>query len=284
MANTTYSLISSYLPSIWEAAMMHAMQSTFMPSIVQVWNDRTGGVARSGSKYSAGTVASLAEGTDISVAQTLTRTAFGTITPAEVGDMYLITDLRVESEDVMDIFADAALVIGHAMAKSVETNLLSAFTSFTGEANSGTIGTAGGTLTISHIFAAASQLRAAGAPGPYNCVLHEYQWYHIAKGLETATPLIFTESLRQAGGFYVGSFGDINFYTTGVPSAGTAVVSGIFSRAAIGYDIRRPLRIAPQRDESLRATELVWTHVYAYGAWRKDFGIPLVGTAAAPTS
>lgn len=284
MANTTYALISSLLPSVWEAAMMHAMQNTFMPSLVQVFNDRTGGVARSGSKYSAGTVASLTEGTDISTAQTLTRAAFATITPAEVGDLYLITDLRAESEDVMNIFADAAQVIGYAMAKSVETNLLSSFTSFTGEASGGTIGTAGGTLTISHILAAASQLRAQGVPGPYNCVLHEYQWYHIAKNVETSIPLVFTESLRTAMGFYVGSFGDINFYHTGVPTAGTAVVSGIFSRQAIAYDIRRPLRIAPERNESLRATELVWTHVYAYGAWRTDYGIPLVGTASAPTS
>jgi hypothetical protein len=278
MANAIYSDISSWVNPVLEACEFYLQQRTFMPQIVQVFNDRTGMMVRKGDKYSAGSASALTDNTDLSTAQTVTRTAFGTLTPGEVGDLFIVSDQRMESDNVDDIMSDLVEHIGNAMATHLDSVLLTKFTSFTG----GSVGTAGGSLTWANIAGAQAYLRAAGVPGPYNLVVHEYAWYDLAIQADNTMPLIVEESLRNAGSFYVGSFGDMRIYTTGVMGTGTAVVNGIFNSKAIGYDIRRPLRIRLERNESLRATEIVWTHVYGAGVWRAEMGAKIVADASAP--
>lgn len=58
--------------------------------------------------------------------------------------------------------------------------------------------------------------------------------------------------------------------------------SGLFSQDAIAFDVRRGLRIEPQRDASLRATELNATMIYAYGLWRPTHGVQIYADATAP--
>lgn len=67
--------------------------------------------------------------------------------------------------------------------------------------------------------------------------------------------------------------------TPGVANA----VGGMFNRNALAFDVRRGLRIEPFRDPSLRSTELNATMIYAYGAWRPEFGIQLVSDATDPS-
>ena len=278
MANTTYALISSWVNPVLEGVEFYLQKQTFMPNIVQVYSDRTGMVVRKGDKYAAGTVATLADDTDISTFQTMTRAAFGTITPAEVGDGFLITDQRLESDNADDIMADAVEHIGNAMAIHLETNLIGDMASFTG----GSVGTAGGSLTWALIAGAQATLRASGAMGPYNLVVHDFSWLDLSTQADNTMPLVVEEALRNANSFYIGTFGDIRIFTTGVLGTGTAVVNGLFKPRAIAYDIRRPLRIRLQRDESRRATEIIWTHVYAHGVWRADMGVKIVADASAP--
>lgn len=279
MANTTYALISSWVNPILEEVDFYLQKRTFMPQIVQVYSDRTGMVVRKGDKYAAGTVATLADDTDITTFQTITRAAFGTLTPAEVGDGFLITDQRLESDNASDIMMDAVEHIGNAMATHLDTNLLGDFTSLTG----GSTGVAGSALTWARIAGAQAQLRAAGVAGPFNLVVHEYSWYSLAIQSDNTMPLVVEESLRNANSFYIGTFGDMRIFTTGVMGTGTAVTNALFNSRAIAYDIRRPLRIRLQRDESRRATEIIWTHVYAHGVWRADMGAKIVADASAPS-
>lgn len=278
MANTTYSLIQSWLPDVISATEMYLQQTTVMPNLVQVFGDLSGLQVRRADKYAAGTVGTLTDGTDITTAQTFARTPFGTITPTEVGDRFVITDARVESENAADIMQDLSEHIGATMRAHLDTNLMGNFTNLTG----GTVGSAGGSLTWDIIAAAQSRLRAAGVPAPYMCVLHAYSFYDLATARDNAVPLMVEEALRGANDFYVGTFGDIRFYTTGILTPGTAVVQAMFAPKAIAYDIRRPLRIRLERDESLRATEVVFTHVYAHGPWRAEMGIKIIADATAP--
>lgn len=278
MANTTYALIATWLPDIIEATEMYLVKKMFMPQIVQVWNNSTSDKPRRGDKYDAGTVATLSEGVDITTAQTITRTPFATITPAEVGDMFIVTDNRLESDNVDDIMSDAVEHIGNTMRLSVETALISDLTNLTG----GSVGTAGGSLTWALLAAAESRLRSSGVDGPYNVVLHDFSWYDLAIQNDNTVPLVVEESLRNANDFYLGTFGMMRFYTTGVMGTGTAVVNAMFNPQALAYDIRRPLRIRLERNESLRATEIVFTHKYAHGVWRAEKGIKIVADASAP--
>lgn len=287
MANeSTYALISSFIPDIWEAALMHVKESFFMPSVVESFNDQMGMQARKSTEYSAGTVSTgLGETDDLdSERQAISRSALSTLTPAEIGTQYLITDRRMRTDDVDNVMADAAEIIGYAVGQQVEQDLVGNFSSFTG----GTIDNTDGTLTWANIYNARALLAAAAVPGPYNLVLHEYQWLDLANeanivGISNAAPLRIRDEIQSR--YYIGSVGDMNIYTTGteVISAGTAVNAGLFSRRALAFDLRVPLMIEPERDASLRATELNASMIYAHGTWRPSWGVTIISDASAPS-
>ena len=284
MANeTTYALISSLLPDAWEAALMYAEQTLVMPGIVQSYGDRTGMVPRKSSEYAAGTVATgLGETTDISTEQAFTRSLLSTLTPQESGTGYLITDRRIESDDVMDVMADLTEHINYSVFRQVEAHLLAAMGSITG----GTVGAAGSILTWTHVYNGRAILRNAGVPGPYNVVLHEYSYLKLATvaniaGLSLPAPLKIRDDIQNT--YYIGTVEDMNIYTTGVLSAGTAVSQGIFNRQALALDVRRALRIEAERDASKRATEVIPTMIYGYGTWRPTWGVKIISDASTPT-
>ena len=282
---TTYDLISSLLPDVWEAALMYAQEQFFMPSTVTVFTDQMGMQARKSSVYSGGTVATgLGETTDLdSERQAFARSALATLTPAEVGTQFLITDRRMDSDDVVDIMADLSQHIGYTIFKQVEADLAGLFSSFTG----GTVGTGGSALGWDTIYKARARLAAAAIPAPYNLVLHEYQWFDLATaanvaGLSNAAPLQIRDEIQSR--YYVGSTGDINVYVTGnevISAAGTAY-GGLYSRQAIALDIRRGMRAEAERDASLRATEVNATMIYAKGLWRPTYGVAIASDATAP--
>ena len=62
-------------------------------------------------------------------------------------------------------------------------------------------------------------------------------------------------------------------------------VGGMWSRAALAFDLRRGLRIEPERDASKRATEMNGTIGYAVGPWEGEKGVVLKSqaTLADPT-
>ena len=59
--------------------------------------------------------------------------------------------------------------------------------------------------------------------------------------------------------------------------------SGMFVRPAIMLDTRRPMRMEPQRDASLRQYEINVTAGYAVGIVRDTFGAGIIADAAAPS-
>ena len=65
---------------------------------------------------------------------------------------------------------------------------------------------------------------------------------------------------------------------------GTAAYGGVFNPRAIAYDVRRGLRLEPERDASKRAWELNLTTLYAHGVWRSAWGITVVSDVTTPTS
>src|SRR5688572_4608669 len=105
MANeTTYALISSLLPDVYEAALMYAQETFIMPQLVTLYTDQTGMQDRHFSQYATGTVATgLGETSDLTT-QAFQRSLLSTLTPGEIGTQFVITDRRLDSDDV-DILA-----------------------------------------------------------------------------------------------------------------------------------------------------------------------------------
>lgn len=283
MANeTSYALISSLLPSIYEAALMYAQENFVMPMLVTVHSDHNGMQDRIYSKYAGGTVVTgLGETTDLTT-QAFTRASLVTLTPAEIGTQFVVTDRRMDSDDV-DVMTDLSQHIGYTVFKQVEAHLAATFSSLT----AGTIGSAGSAMSWTTLYQARSVLAAGAIPPPYNVVLHEYQWLDLAlaaniAGAATSGPMRFRDDIQSR--YYVASVGDMDIYTTGteVISAGTAVYGGIFSRRAIALDIRRALRIELERNASLRSTEVNATMIYAHGVLDATYGAAILSDGSAP--
>jgi len=275
--------ISSFINTIFEASILVARDNNVMTALVRTFNDRTGVATRQNSQYGGLTVNSISE-TDDLVGQAFTPASIATLTPAEAGGQYFLTDTRVES-DPFAVRNDASQDMGLAMSTKIETDLLGVIPSFTG----GTVGTSGSTITWGHVFAMEAQLRAQKAPYPYFMVMHPYQWQPLAKAASVASssatnaaPSLLEEVnsmffVKQVGGVFL-------FVSANVPLTGTDSKPGMWSRDAIALDVRRQPRIEPERDASRRGWELNLSTIYAKGVWRPTFGIQGIFACSAPTS
>ena len=275
--------ISSFINTIFEQAILVARDNNVMAGIVRPFNDREGVAVRQNSQYGGATVNSIGE-TDDLVGQAFTPSSIATLTPAEVGAQYFLTDTRVES-DPFSVRNDAATDLGLAMATKMETDLIGNFTSLT----SGTIGAAGSTITWSYVFAAEAILRNAKAPYPYALVLQPYQWHQLAKSASVASSARTNASEKFLNSmpdnmFKVYDTGGLSIYTSANIAAGTSVYGGMFSRDAIALDMRRQPRIEPERDASRRGWELNLSALYGHGVWRPTFGVAVLSDASTPTS
>ena len=275
--------ISAFINTIYEQAILVARDNNVMTGIVRPFNDRTGVAVRQNSQYGGLTVNSIAE-TDDLVGQAFTPSSIATLTPAEAGGQYFLTDTRVES-DPFGVRNDAAQDMGLAMATKMETDLISNFTSLT----SGTIGAAGSTITWSYVFAAEAILRNAKAPYPYALVLQPYQWHQLKKAASVASssrtnaPESLMESVRNSM-FFVHQEGGISIFTSANIAAGTSAYGAMFSRDALALDMRRQPRIEPERDASRRGWELNLSALYGHGVWRPTFGVAVLSDASTPTA
>lgn len=276
--------ISTYIQSIFEDAMFVAREQAFMPGIVLNFDNETDEAKpRKSSQYGQATIATIGETDDLQ-SQSFTPSVLQTLTPAEAGGQFFITDTRLSS-DPFGVRDDAAMELGMATAKKINADLLGDIASLTG----GTVGSAGTTITWGHFFAALSQVEVASRKaGPYACVLHTYQWHILAKAAAVAATVTnapnFQDEVMKR--WYVGTVGPVDIYaTTDLTIDGSTDASGgMFPRQALAYDERRPFRLEVERDASRRGWELNATTVYAHGTWRPAFGIVMTFDAATPTS
>lgn len=274
--------ISAYIQDVYDGALLVARENNLLRGLVTVFDDREGDEARKNSQYTGVTINAIGE-TDDMTGQAFTPSVIATLTPAEYGAQYVLTDRRIAS-DPFAVRQDASMDLGMGMGTKMDVHLASTFSSLTG----GTVGAAGTVITWGHFFAMLTRLRAQLAPPPYYFVCHPYQWHVLAKAVApgatvTNSPMLQDEIARN---FFVGNVSGVDIFTT----ANIAIDSeddaycGMFSRQAIALDVRRAPRLEVERDASRRAWELNFTAVYAYGVWRPQFGIQGLFDAAAPES
>jgi hypothetical protein len=281
----TFADISTIAQAIQEDVIFIERDTNFMSQIVKTFTDGRGGNTRTAYQYNAGTAKTIAE-TDDMTSEAFTPSALETLTPGEIGLQFFLTDKRIETDTIENIRNDAATELGNAARDRIEADLLGLFSSLTG----GTMGSATGTVTWGEVFAAAAVVRASSKnrAAPLYCVLHEYQWFTLAKATSVAGITLQSVPDRlvgPGGSWYVGSAAGITFYaTTNITvTSGTAAYGAMFQQNAIAYDVRRPIRIEPQRDASRRGWELNMSSLYAYGVWRPTFGVAIYDTAKTPT-
>lgn len=273
--------VAAFVQTVYEDAMLVVRENALATSLVTVYNDRSGTAARTRSDYGTATIQSIGE-TDDMTSQAFTPVVGNSLTPAEAGAQFFVTDLRVET-DPFPVRSDAAIELGMAVADKIDVDVFSNFSSLTG----GTVGTSGSVITWNYFNAMLARLVAQKAPRPYVFVCHPYQWHWLSKAASVASavrtnaPEYLMESVAR--NYFVANYAGVDiFVTSNVPLSGTDAYAAMFSRPALAFDNRRSPRLEPERDASRRGWELNLTTVYAHGVWKATYGIQGIFNASAP--
>lgn len=270
----TYANISAFVNTIYEGATLILREDLLSPSIVRVYDDRMGLAVRVASEYGTATINTVGEADDLT-SQVFSPTASGTLTPAEYGGQFLLTDSRMES-DPFGVRADAAAELGAAMAENVDTKVFSNLSSLSG----GTVGASGSAISWTYVFNGFSLLRGLKLKPPYVCVMHPYNWTILARAASVAgSSTNASERLKeQVNSNYLASVIGNDYLivqSSLVQTASTDVYAGFWSlrNPPIALDVRRAPRLEPERDASRRAWELNMSGIFAHGAYKPTKGV-----------
>ena len=277
MASTTTSTLDDLFVAIVREAIFTAQESSLVRNLVTTY-DISGddGKAIQVPIYPEVSASDLTEGSDMS--STAVSTSSATITAAEVGVQAVLSDLAARSS-ARDIAADLGKVLGEAVAKKMDEDLIALFDGF-----STGLGATTTELTAAHFFNAAAQLDNANAPGQKYAVLHPYQVYNMKANLTNtfANPNggdLQNEAMRNG---YVGTLAGIDiFESANISIDGSGDAKGaVFVPQALGLAVKWDVNIEPQRDASIRGWELNATACYGVGELKDGYGIEMLFDAA----
>ena len=225
------------------------------------------------TKVASSSVAAATDGGDHTTVASIT-TAARSATVSEHVIRADVSDLA-RMGNAEDLTGNVGAVLGNAVAAKLDADLTALGTGF-----SQTESSAGTQLALSHVFGSMRQLRAAGAPFPYNLVLSPKQVWG-SKGLisllhddsvtgSNAKPmsLMGQKGEEAMANGWVGSIAGFNCYWSDqinedVGSGGDAA-GFAFSKGAVGLAIGPEglFRLETERNASFRTTEYV-----ACGFW-----------------
>lgn len=236
------------------------------------------------SKVASSSVGAATDGSDYSSVTSIT-TAARSATVSEHVIRADVTDLAVMG-NAEDLTGNIGNILGNAVAAKLDADLTALATAF-----SQTECSAGTQLALSHIFGAMRQLRAAGAPFPYNLILSPKQVWG-SKGIisllhdeavtgSNAKPLSLMgakgEEAMNVG--MIGSIAGFNVYWSDqinedVGSGGDAA-GFAFSKGALGLAVGPEglFRVETERNASFRSTEYVATGFWGEVEIKDAYGV-----------
>ena len=269
--------------NIMQAALFTLSEQSIIRPLVRNYNmTGTPGLTAQVPIYPAVTAAGVTDGSDLS------NTSFATtkkeITASEVGVMVTLTDL-LEEASADDTAAAIGRQIGAAMAEKVDTDLAALFTGF-----STNIDKIGAAVTVEDLFKAAATLKAnkADQNGAFVAVLHPYQAYDIKAQL-TNNGATMSHNLSDVGNRalengFIGRIAGIDVFEStivGAPDSSGAYTGAVMTTDALGYMLKRDMRIETQRDASLRATEIVGSMAYGVSELFDEYGVGITSDGTA---
>ena len=249
--------------NITQAAQFTLNENALLKNLVTVYDMQgTPGLTASVPVYpKVGALSALSAGADLSNTD-IAATAVD-ITAAEFGAMATIQDIVVESSP-LSVAQDTGKVLGDAVAQAMDEVIVDLFASATADVGGSTT-----ELTIEQILKAAATLRNNSVPmDEVVAVVNPLAAFNLKKTLlNSGTNPSSNDLVNQAArSYFLGRVAGVDIYESasvdvdGTPSCTNAV----FHKGAIGMVMKRDLRISSQRDESLRATEIIGSA--AFGA------------------
>tara|TARA_R100001460_G_scaffold41145_2_gene76611 strand:- start:8927 stop:9781 length:855 start_codon:yes stop_codon:yes gene_type:complete len=276
----TGSVLSELYANIVQSALYTMNEKTIIRPLVRNYDmSGTPGLTAQVPIYPSVAAAAVADGTDL--ANTAFNTTSKTITASEVGVMVELTDLAAEGA-TDDVAAAIGRQLGSAMAEKVDTDLAALFSGF-----STSLGTGDSEITADMIFQAAATLRTNNADqnGGYVCLLHPFQAYQLKKQL-TNVGATMSHSLSDTGNNalrdgFLGKIAGVDIFESNVVSGASAgaYVGAVMSQDALGYMVKRNMRIETERNASKRSLEIVGSMAYGVSELFDSYGVGLVADA-----
>jgi N4-gp56 family major capsid protein len=276
MANSTTTTLNDLISPMVAEALFVANERSIMRGLVRNYNMPS----NSGKTIQIPiypTVTATAPGENADLTSTTISTGVANLTVLENGIMTTLTDYAMNVSE-SDVVRDLGKLFGEAIAKKIDTDLTALFDGFTTEVGDGTT-----PFTAAEIFKAVAQLRKSGVPGEdLACVVHPLVAFDLKSGLTNTfanpNPGVGNEALRTG---FVGQIAGVSVYETSnmADSSGnnpgtTGDFKGaVFHKDALGLAMMQDLKIETQRDASLRATEIVASAVYGFGALHGTYGV-----------
>lgn len=268
--------------NISQAAQYTFQENAMLRNLVTMYDmTNTPGLTASIPVWPAATaVTALTAGADLSNDSALAAVTAVDITAAEYGNMSTIQDIVVEASP-SDVGADVGRQLGGALAAAMDETIVDLFTSFTNG-----VGAAGSEVTPETIMAAAATLRSNSVPMQgLVCVLHPLAAFNVKKTLLNAggnfgaSPDLANQAGRE---YFVARIGGVDIYESAAVDidASDDMIGAVFHPAAVGMALKRDLRIALQRDESLRGFEVVASAAWGAGIIDNVKGVKITGDAA----
>jgi N4-gp56 family major capsid protein len=268
--NTT--TLNDLLPAITAEALFVASEKSIMRGLVRNYTLSPGnGKTVTVPIYPKQTAASLTEA--VASNQVAVSTSGAILTVAEVGLYATVSDLAMMAS-ASNVVADLGRLFGEAIARKMDTDLLSNVASL-----SAGVGGATTTATPALIFQAIAKLRAQGYDTSNDCaiVLHPNVAYDVASTLTStfAAPASAIGNSALENGF-MGMLGGVPVYQSSlVNNTGTAGDYNcvVMHKDAFGLAMMQDVKIETQRQAAARAFDIVGSAIYGHGILYNAAGV-----------
>ena len=283
MANTT-SINSELFTRLLADAQFAAYENSIARQIVTAFDyPANAGKVLQVPIWGAVTAAAVNEGSAYSAADTNTTEA--TITLAEIGVYFQVTDLLRDSAQ-RDVVSDLGINAGQAIAEKMDTDVFALFNSF-----SASEGTEDSALTVDNIFNAIAKIRANKVTGPLFGVVGPRQALQIKKALYNAGGTVAASTALGSAVLergFIGTIGGCTLFESALVKSDLDtdtdtelnMVGAIFAPTAIGHAMRGGITMETQRQAATRATDIVMTAVKGETILQNGHGCKLVGSAS----
>jgi len=277
MALTNTTTLNDLLPSIVAEALFVASEKSIMRGLVRNYTLAPGnGKTVTVPIYPQVTAAALTEATAPST--TTVSTDGATLTVSEVGLLATISDLSMMAS-ASNVVSDIGRLFGEAIARKIDTDLMTLFNSF----GTNTVGGVSTTATAALLFQAIAKLRSQGYDTANDCaiVLHPAVAYDVASTLTStfAAPasMIGNDALRNG---FMGTLGGVPVYQSSLVPQSTLASNasgdygcGVFHKDALGLAIMQDIKIETQRQAGIRGYDIVGSAIYGTGELYDNAGV-----------
>lgn len=280
MANeTTSSTLAELYTDVIQEALFTFQETSVMRPLVTTYGITGQGKVVQVPIYGAISASAVAEGTD------LTNTAVDPtsvdITASEIGVMTTLTDLGRDSAS-RNVGSDIGKLFGDGLAKKVDTDLATLFSSFSVDVGGATI-----ELTPELLFKAQATLRSLNVPAPYYGVFHPKACFNLKKVLTNAGYSTSSNAVSDVGNQamkdgFVGRVAGIDVYE----NANIAIdgsddsIGAVFHPSSIGLAMKSDMKIETQRDASIRGTEIVASMTVGQAVVKSTYGVKITVDSA----